>query len=442
MKIRLPEYLWYDPREVEYGLPDDWDVTVHNIAGYNKPAVTSAAIKAALASPIGMPSLREIARGKKEAVILFDDLTRATRTYEIVPHILEELHAAGFTPDRIRFIAAVANHQALDRISMAKKLGDDVVARYTVYNHCPFMNCTDLGTSSYGTPVKINSEVMSCDLKIGISQTVPHPLYSFSGGAKIIVPGVAAYETVAAHHGTTHEGWKQERIRQGLRPMSAVDDSPINLDAREMAKMAGLDMTINCIANMWGETVEIYAGALEPAYEAAVKAARKQYITPIRGYDIVIATPSSKPPNRQWPGENALQPSSARAAISHHRQLPPDRTFTTYDNFERPSPHHPPRKGLPRTSTDDPYSEFRMRVSWTGSRQGRVFLMSGLAAFIDRLALSGKKAKVAVYPSADVQYFRTKTDKNTGRIVVSSSETEDYFSSLCFIALTLYSTTL
>ena len=89
--VKLPQYSWFNPREVEYRLPDDWQVTVHNIAGYDKPTLTPEEIKKAVISPTGMPPLREYARGKKDVVILFDDLTRSTRAFEIVPYILEEL---------------------------------------------------------------------------------------------------------------------------------------------------------------------------------------------------------------------------------------------------------------------------------------------------------------------------------------------------------------
>src|SRR3972149_2243552 len=108
--VKLPQYIWHNQKEVEFPLPDNWKVSVHNIAGYNKPALKPEQIKAAIASPTGMPPLRESARGKKQVAILFDDMTRGTRTYQIIPFVLEELHQAGITDDRIRFIAAVPTH--------------------------------------------------------------------------------------------------------------------------------------------------------------------------------------------------------------------------------------------------------------------------------------------------------------------------------------------
>ena len=123
--VKLPQYSWFNPRGVEYRLLEEWEVTVHNIAGYDKPSLTPEQIQKAVASPTGMPPLREYAKGKKEVAILFDDLTRSTRVFEIVPYILEELVEAGIKDDQIRFIAAIANHQALDRASLVKKLGEE-----------------------------------------------------------------------------------------------------------------------------------------------------------------------------------------------------------------------------------------------------------------------------------------------------------------------------
>jgi len=206
--IKLPQYLWFSPRDIEYRLPENWQVTVHNIAGYNRPTIEPGDIKKAIMNPMGMPPLREYARGKAEVAILFDDMTRSTKAFEIIPFILDELTLAGIEDHQIRFIAAVANHQAMDRISLSKKLGDDVLTRFPVYNHCPFMNCTYVGTTSYGTAASVNSEFMNCDLKIGIGQVLPHVSYGFSGGAKIVMPGVASYDTVTAHHSQTHQAWK------------------------------------------------------------------------------------------------------------------------------------------------------------------------------------------------------------------------------------------
>jgi len=204
--IKLPAYQWYDPREVAYPLPDGWKVTVYDIAGADRPVMTYDQIKTAIASPHGAPRLREIARGKKKVVILFDDLTRGTRVSKIAPAVLEELKEAGIADSQIEFICAQGAHQAWDRADLVKKLGEAIFNRFPVYNHVPFMNCTYLGNTSYGSRVEVNAEVMSCDLKVGIGGIVPHASYGYGGGGKIIMPGVSSYDAISAHHGPNQIG--------------------------------------------------------------------------------------------------------------------------------------------------------------------------------------------------------------------------------------------
>ncbi|MFH1382172.1 MAG: lactate racemase domain-containing protein [Chloroflexota bacterium] len=288
--IKLPAYQWYDPKEIDYPLPDEWPATVYKIAGADRPVMTHEQIKAAIASPIGSPRLREMARDKKKVVILFDDLTRATQVSRLAPAVLDELKEAGVPDNQVEFICAVGAHQAWDRADLAKKLGGEILNRFPVYNHVPFMNCTYLGKTSYGGKVEVSTEVMSADLKIGIGGIVPHASFGFGGGGKIIMPGVSSYEAIATHHGLTHKAFREERRKSGASfNYGFVDANPMTLEAIEMAKMAGLDFIVNCLMNHWGEPVAIYAGSLEPAYWAGVKEAKTHYrVDGPQDNDIVI----------------------------------------------------------------------------------------------------------------------------------------------------------
>src|SRR4030042_29384 len=217
--------------------------------GYNRPRLESADIKKAVGSPIGMAPLREYARGKKQVVILFDDMARVTRVAEIVPHVLAELGAAGINDSRIRFIAACGCHGAMNRSDFTKKLGEDVLRRFPVYNHTPFDNCVYAGTTRGGTKVLINAEVMKCDLKIGIGSIVPHIMAGFGGGGKIVLPGVAAYETILAFH-SSRESSGRRRDKDTVTGMGAYEGNPRRRDIDEAAGIAGLDMKIDAIVNM------------------------------------------------------------------------------------------------------------------------------------------------------------------------------------------------
>ena len=184
MIVKVPQFPWYGDTELELDFPSSWEVTVCRMAGHDAPKLTDLEIQAAFLNPIGTPRISHMARGRKEVVIIFDDLSRPTKVAELVPYVLQELKEGGIKDETIRFIASVGAHGAMKLMDFVKKLGSDIVQRFPVYNHNPFQNCTYLGDTSRGTPVSINSEVMSCDLRIAVGSILPHPVAGFGGGAK------------------------------------------------------------------------------------------------------------------------------------------------------------------------------------------------------------------------------------------------------------------
>lgn len=281
--IRLPQLAWYEPKDLELPLPDHWQVEVCNMAGYDRPAMTDEQIRDAIINLKGTLPIRQLAKGKNQVVIIFDDICRVTRVAKIVPFVLQELAEAGIPDNKIRFIAATGTHAAMDRIGFSKKLGEATLARFPVYNHNPFLNCTYIGTTSYGTKVSINAEVMQCDFKIAIGSITPHMFTVFSGGGKIILPGVCSVETTMANH------------KLPVADKKNYETHAIRLDMEEAANLAGLDVNIESIVNLWGDTVSIFAGPPIPSHAAGVSEAKAHYLTPkAQGKDIVIANTYAK----------------------------------------------------------------------------------------------------------------------------------------------------
>ena len=294
--IKLPECQSSGQlREAEYSLPDGWQIEISNMAGYNRPALKPEQIEAAINNPIGIPPIRELAKGKKEVVIIFDDTTRVTRVAEIVPFVLKELAEAGVPDSSIRFIAATGLHGVMKRSDFIKKLGEDIVARFPVYNHNAFGNCTYVGTTAtYQTKVHVNEEVMKCDFKIAIGSVVPHHISGFAGGGKIIMPGVVSYETIQHNHMMGNKS-RQEHPDKPTVGMGIFDNNPLRRDIDEAAGLVGVDFLINAIVNGWGESAALYAGEMMAAHTAAVKEARTHYLTPrVTNKDIVIANTFSQ----------------------------------------------------------------------------------------------------------------------------------------------------
>ena len=394
--VTVPQLAWYGPRELELFFPNNWDIEVCNMAGYDRPALTDEQISESISNLIDMPPIREAAQGKKDAVIIFDDMARVTRVAKIVPHVLRELKQAGIPDSNIRFISALGSHGAMNREDLVKKLGADVVASYPVYNHNAFDNCVKVGTSRYGTDIYLNAEFMLCDFKIAIGTVTPHPAAIFSGGGKLILPGVAHIDTIAANHGM-----------QVAPEFEDYDINPKRLEKEEAAQMAGLDVIIECIVNLWGESAAIYAGAEPATHAAAVKDARSHYLTPMaENKDIVIGNAYAKASEAGTTiktasmsvtpeGGDLVLIANAPAGQVPHYML--GRWGSTYTG--RIKSHIPP---IPHVKHVIRYNEYPDKVS-AGNKAIAVTNWNDAINLLKKF--HGDKATVAVYPSADIQYF-------------------------------------
>ena len=409
--IKVPQLAWYGTRELELPLPDNWQVETCNMAGYNRAAMSPQQIKATIGKPIDIPPIRELARGKNEVVIIFDDMSRVTRAAQIVPAVLEELTEAGISDSRIRFIVALGAHGALDRLDFVKKLGEETLGRFPVYNHNAFGNCTYVGkTSTYGTEVYVNEEVMKCDLKIAIGSVVPHPMSGFGGGGKIILPGVVSFETIKQNHQSFYKT-VLENLDKPVYGMGVFDDNPMRVDIEEAAVLAGLDVVINCIVNTWGETVAVFTGALVPTYAAAIEEAKTHYQTPrVEGKNVVIANSFSKP-NEAFLGLNIAYRAASREGgdvvlianapegqVTHY-------LLGTFGLTEGGPLRQPPRtpQYLSRLIVYTEYPDMAGR-GWVPQGDNVLFLHKWDDVLKVLQESHGADTKVAVYPNADIQY--------------------------------------
>jgi lactate racemase len=413
--IGLPQLAWHGVKNLDITLPPDWQAQVCNMAGFDKPHLTPAAIKKTVASPLGMPPLRQYARGKKEVVILFDDMSRVTRTAEIIPHVLAELAEAGIEDKQIRFICAGGSHGALDRADFIKKLGEDVLKRFPVYNHHAFDSCVYTGTTSSGIKLSFNAEAMKCDLKIGIGSVVPHIMAGFSGGGKIILPGIASYETVLAFHSPRQSAGSFGSTVTG---MGVVEDNPRRKDIDEAAVIAGLDIKIDALVNLRGETAELYAGAPREEHAAALKSARMHYLTPFApNMDIVLANTFAKASEAvsglsatfasvKTGGDIVLIANAPEGQTTHYLMGP----FGNSAAGKLPIQMNVPDR-INRLIVFNEYPELA---------SARFFASTAKIIMTDKwdevMALlkqnHGPGTKAAVYPNADIQYFRMGDSKS------------------------------
>jgi lactate racemase len=283
MRIPLKHDLWGRDETIHLDLPERWNVSVLRMDGDGKSVLNDEAFRKALAP------LETVLKGKKEICILFDDTSRPTRTYRIVPHLIELFEKCGIRDEQVRFLCALGTHAPLDSAAFRRKLGEEVLERFPVYNHNPWENCEHLGQTRLGTPIMVNKEFLSCDARIGIGSFVPHGFCGLGGGYKIIMPGIAHIDAITYHHGTL--------LPQHLAVCSPgrYRDNPLLEEVREFGRKARLDAKIDLLVNSEAEAVDISAGAPEESYSRFAPRALAHYGTDVpRKADIVFINTFAK----------------------------------------------------------------------------------------------------------------------------------------------------
>lgn len=287
--VTVPQRAWWDDIEMKLSFPERWGIYECRMKGHESPKLTKDEIKKAIKYPIGCKPIRESARGKKNVVILFDDMSRPTKAADIVPFVLEELDAAGVNENDIQFICAPGSHGPLSAYDFAKKLGRDIIERFNVYNHNMYENCTFIGTTSRGTPLHLNSEYVNADYKIAIGAILPHINVGFGGGGKIVLPGIAGIESIMYNHGPVRNNAHQTGIDANTG-LGRFEQNAQLLDIEEACKMSGLDIKIDAIVNIHRDTTALFVGDPIAQYYDGIALAKEHYHSSLeKSCDIVIA---------------------------------------------------------------------------------------------------------------------------------------------------------
>ena len=297
-KVILP----YGRESIEIRIPEKNLVGVYSPRDAAPVTDVEAEIRRALASPIGSVPLREQLQGKNNAVLIADDNTRLTPTDILIPILLDECNAAGIPDSAIRVIIALGTHRFMTEDEIREKFGAETLCRVPVVNH-PYKDpaaLVDLGTTKNGERIRINRAVAEADFKMGIGSIVPHHIPGYSGGAKIIQPGVSGEETTAYTHLLS--------VR-APRSYLGVLENPVREELDAMARRVGMNTILNTVLNRHGEVVQAFFGDVVEAFRAGVARSREVYDVPIpEEADIVLS--SSHPCDIEfWQAHKTLYPS-------------------------------------------------------------------------------------------------------------------------------------
>ncbi len=250
----------------------------------------SAEITRAIQNPIKSRRLRAIAKGKKSAAIVVNDITRPYPGGLLVEKIADELAEVGFKDKQIFLVVAYGNHRQNTEPELRAMLGDNIIDRFRIVHHSASNRngLVTLGYTSGGLEVQINKDFAEAEVKITTGCITPHQLAGYSGGRKSLMPGIAGINSLLKHHSFP--------IRPRKSSMGWIKGNPFHEESLEAAYIAGVDFIVNSVDNSERELVACVAGELNAAHLKGVEICANIWTVPVAGKaDVVIVSPGGYP---------------------------------------------------------------------------------------------------------------------------------------------------
>ncbi len=258
----------------------------HSLPPVDNPA---AAVRAALAHPIGSPPLRGIVRPGEKVAILVNDITRLVNSDIFLPVLLNEINAGGVPDQDIFIVFALGLHRPQTPEEQRYILGQEVARRVAFYDHDSRdrENLVPLGRTRRGNEVWINRRVYEADRIVMTGEIIYHQIAGYSGGRKSLVPGVAGAETVTFNH--------QLILDPNCRP-GLLEGNPSHEDLLEACKFVEPDFVLNVVPSPSGQWVRVVAGHYDLAHRAGCETVDQMCRIEVdEPYDLVMASAGGFP---------------------------------------------------------------------------------------------------------------------------------------------------
>ena len=251
-----------------------------------------AALTAALRRPVAGPPLRDLAAPGQTAAISVCDVTRAQPRREMVGAVLRELDGI-VRPEDVAILIATGTHRANTPAELRAMLGGEILGACRVVNHDARddSSLVDLGVSGASVPTRLCRHWLEADLRITTGFVEPHFFAGFSGGPKMVAPGLAGLDTVLALHDAARVG--HPRSTWGI-----VDGNPLHGDLRAIAARpeAKPHFSVDVLLDRSQRITHVFAGELFEMHAQACAAARPIAMRETgRRFEVVVTTNSGYP---------------------------------------------------------------------------------------------------------------------------------------------------
>jgi lactate racemase len=273
---------------IDVEVPEGFDCQVVRSRAAQALENVAGALEAALDHPIHSEPLEKLAAGKRTAAISVCDITRPAPNRITLPPLLKRLHAAGIPKEGVTILIATGLHRAATTEELDIILGPEIAATYRVASHDArdFASHRAVGTTRRGTPVYVDERFVAADLHITLGFIEPHLMLGFSGGRKLIVPGVAAQETIKVIHSPRF-------IREPLSTEGSTEGNPLHEELLEAAALARHDFILDVTLTQEREISGVFAGHPVKAHAAGVEFMMSTSLTPLDGLVDAVITSSA-----------------------------------------------------------------------------------------------------------------------------------------------------
>jgi len=290
--------LAYGKSSLKLDLPAGVNPTVIRKAPLPILPDAAAAVRAALDEPIGAPPLIELARGRESACILICDITRPVPNHLFLQPMIRDMMAAGIPAERITVLVATGLHRPNEGDELAELVGDPwVLENVNVVNHFARNDAdhVDLGvTPGRGVPVKLDRRFVDADLKVATGLVEPHFMAGYSGGRKVVAPGVAHHETIRTFHNA-------EFMENPAAVQCNLDGNPLHEEQLAIIRMLGEIYALNTVIDEERNLANVTFGEIIESHMASVAFVRASTEVPVgRKFKTVLTSSAGYPLDKTY----------------------------------------------------------------------------------------------------------------------------------------------
>ena len=284
MKVELA----YGRTGLTVDLPEERTTVIEPVYVAGLPDEKTA-VAEALEAPVDSPPLASLGGKEKTVAIAVCDVTRPMPSHLVVPEILRQLKSV--PKGKITILVATGTHRPSSPAELAQILGPRVLEEFCVVNHEATVenSLEKFGESSNGAPIWLNRRWLEADVRITTGFVEPHFFAGFSGGPKLVAPGLAGIETIMFLHSA-------QLIGHPNSTWGIVDENPLHQAIREIASLTGVSFAVDVTINRDRQITSVFAGEIFKEHEQACSVARGNAMQPVsRPFDIVVTTNSGYP---------------------------------------------------------------------------------------------------------------------------------------------------